>query len=123
MRLGSTGAGKVTAEFNAMLNGKVEYSNKSSPLSLVLLLKSGELVHHLIGKRKTLDFMKPIYQAEVADSDYMGQKILDISYSEWKKMGFSKGTLYYMKQNAKSGKTFSLNAHVRKRVEEWTICY
>ncbi len=34
-------------------------------------------------------------------------------------MGFSKGTLHYMKQNAKSDKPFTLNAHVRERLEEW----
>jgi CRISPR-associated protein Cas1 len=35
-----------------------------------------------------------------------------------KKMGFSKGTLHYMKQNAKSNKLFTLNTHVRERLEE-----
>jgi hypothetical protein len=30
--------------------------------------------------------------------------------------GFSKGTLRYMKQNAKSDKPFTLKAHVRKRL-------
>lgn len=39
-------------------------------------------------------------------------------YTEWKKMGFSKGTLHYMKKNAESGKAFSLNSHVRERLEK-----
>jgi CRISPR-associated protein Cas1 len=34
-------------------------------------------------------------------------------------MGFSKGTLHYMKQNAKSDKPFSLNGHVRDRLNNW----
>jgi CRISPR-associated protein Cas1 len=34
-------------------------------------------------------------------------------------MGFFKGTLHYMKQNAKSGKPFSLNSHVRERLGMW----
>jgi CRISPR-associated protein Cas1 len=45
------------------------------------------------------------------------QKIIDMPYTEWKKRGFSKGTLHYMKQNAKSNKTFTLNTHVRERLE------
>ncbi len=49
----------------------------------------------------------------------MFEKIPSISYSYWKKMGFSKGTLHYMKQNAESEKPFSLNAHVRNRLEIW----
>ncbi|WP_363321799.1 hypothetical protein [Methanohalophilus sp.] len=49
----------------------------------------------------------------------MRQKILDIPYSEWEKMGFSKGTLHYMKKNAEANKPFSLNAHVRERLKAW----
>ena len=81
------------------------------------MLKSRELAHYLIGKRKTLDFVKPVYQVERADSDGIRQNILDIPYSEWEMMGFSKGTLHSMKQNAKSGKAFCLNVHVRERLE------
>lgn len=41
------------------------------------------------------------------------------AYTEWEKMGFSKGTLYCMKQNAKSEKPFTLNTHVKERLENW----
>lgn len=34
-----------------------------------------------------------------------------IPYAEWKKTGFSKRALHHMKQNAKSGKPFTLNKH------------
>jgi CRISPR-associated protein Cas1 len=56
---------------------------------------------------------------EFTDSEDVRQKILGISYSEWKQMGFSKGTLHYMKKNAEADKPFSLNVHVRERVEMW----
>ncbi|MBP1908848.1 hypothetical protein J2746_001052 [Methanolobus bombayensis] len=36
-----------------------------------------------------------------------------------KKIGFSKGTLHYMKQNAEVDKPFTLNAHARERLELW----
>jgi len=42
-----------------------------------------------------------------------------MSYTEWKKMGFSKGTLHYMKLNARADKPFTLNAQVRERLEMW----
>ena len=48
-------------------------------------------------------------------------KIIYMPYAEWNKMGFSKGTLHYMKQNAKSGKAFSLNKHVMERLNVWDI--
>lgn len=49
----------------------------------------------------------------------MRQKILSISYTGWKKMGFSKGTLHYMKENARGDKSFTLNVHVMERLEVW----
>ncbi len=36
-------------------------------------------------------------------------------------MGFSKGTLPYMKKNAESDKPFTLNKHGRERVNQWDI--
>jgi CRISPR-associated protein Cas1 len=51
--------------------------------------------------------------------DEMRKKILSIPYAQWKKRGFSKGTLHYMKKNAKSEQPFSLNKHVKERVELW----
>ena len=64
----------------------------------------------------------PYYAVERLDSEDIRQKILGISYTDWKKRGFSKGTLYYMKQNAKDDKPFTLNVHVRERLEMWEVC-
>ncbi len=44
------------------------------------------------------------------------KKIIEMPYTDWKKLGYSKGTLHYMKQNAKGDKPFTLNAHVRERL-------
>jgi CRISPR-associated protein Cas1 len=49
--------------------------------------------------------------------DLLRKKIIDTPYNEWKKMEFSKGTLHYMKKNAEADKPFTLNAHVRERLE------
>lgn len=84
-----------------------------------MLLKVKEFSHHLVEKRKTIDFSNPCYAVERQDSEVARQKILSISYADWKKRGFSKGTLHYMKENAKGDKPFTLNAHVRERVEMW----
>lgn len=55
------------------------------------------------------------------DADLLRKKIINMPYAEWKKLGFSKGTLHYMKQNAKSGKSFSLNVHVKERLESFEV--
>jgi len=125
LRLRPSGARKVTEEFNYVLNGKVEYRKKNSSWGSVLLVKAMELSHQLVGKRKTIEFSKPAYVGERVDSDLLRKKIIDMSYTEWKKMGFSKGTLHYMKQNARSEKPFTLNIHVKERLENWgkqSIC-
>jgi len=44
----------------------------------------------------------------------MRRKVLAIPYAEWKKMGFSKGTLHYLKKNARDGKPFTMNKHVEQ---------
>ncbi|ABE53041.1 hypothetical protein [Methanococcoides burtonii] len=64
--------------------------------------KAWELSHQLAGKRKTIEFSKPVYVDERDDTDLLRKMIIDIPYAKWKKMGFSKGTLHYMKQKAKS---------------------
>lgn len=119
LRLKPSGAKKVTEEFNNWMNKKVPYKKQSVMWSYALLLKTRELAQYLIEKRKTLDFSKPVYAVARQDSEEIRQKILSISYSDWKNMGFSKGTLHYMKKNAETDKPFTLNAHVRERLEMW----
>ena len=70
-------------------------------------------------KKKSLDGVYPEYQIEWMDSDEVRRKIISIPYSQWKKRGFSKGTLNYMKKNAKGYKQFTLNRHVRERFNQW----
>ena len=51
--------------------------------------------------------------------DEMRKKILSIPYTQWKKQGFSKGPLNYMKKNAQENKPFTLNKHIRERLRQW----
>jgi CRISPR-associated protein Cas1 len=54
--------------------------------------------HYLIGKKKRPDFASPEYAIERPDSDEVRKKILEMPYSQWEKVGYSKGTLHYMKK-------------------------
>jgi CRISPR-associated protein Cas1 len=93
------------------------YQKHSFMWSYALLLKTRELVQFLIEKKKTINFCKPAYAIGRQDSEEMMQNILNISYAKGENMGFSKGTLHYMKKNANADKPFTLNAHVRERLE------
>jgi CRISPR-associated protein Cas1 len=119
LRLKPSGAKKITEEFQNWMNKKVPYQKNSATWNYALLLKTRELTQYLVEKKKAIDFSKPEFTIDRQDSDDIRQKILSISYTDWKSMGFSKGTLHYMKQNAKADKPFTLNKHVRERVKAW----
>jgi CRISPR-associated protein Cas1 len=112
-------AKKVTEEINLWFNKRFSHQGNMTMWSYVMFLKTRELAQYLVGKRKEIDFVDPQYETKRQDSSDIRQKILSISYTGWKKLGFSKGTLHYMKQNAKAYKPFTLNAHVRERLEQW----
>ena len=97
LRLRPTGARKIADEVKASFNKTTEYQGKECMWSYVMLLKTLELAQYLNGKKRTLDFKSPEFILDRQDSDEMRKKILALSYKEWKDMGFSKGTLHYLK--------------------------
>ncbi|NPE31001.1 hypothetical protein HNV12_24210 [Methanococcoides sp. SA1] len=40
--------------------------------------------YYLVGKRKMVDFSKPVYVAERDDTNLLRKNIIDRSYAEWK---------------------------------------
>lgn len=119
LRLKPSGAKKLTEEINWWFNKRIKYQGKSPMWNYVILLKARELAYYLTGKRKEIDFLEPQYATKRQDSSDIRQKILSITYSDWEKLGFSKGTLHYMKKNAEADKPFTLNAHNKERLDQW----
>jgi CRISP-associated protein Cas1 len=113
LRLRPTGARKVTEAVNAWLNRTVAYQGNEIAWSYIMLLKARELAHYLMGKKRALVFLTPAYYIDRQDSEEMRKKILNISYAEWKKRGYSKGTLHYLKKNAEGEKPFTINKRVK----------
>lgn len=116
LRLKSSGAQKLVAEINEQLNARIDYEGGRRTWSYVILLKARELAQFLVGKRRKLDFTRPHEPLARIDTAEIRQKIIGISYTEWEKLGFSRGSLHYMKKNARSDKPFSLNKHVLERL-------
>jgi len=116
LRLRPNGAKKLIEEINNQINTKIKYTGGNRTWSYVILLKARELAHYLIGKRKKLDFTSPHEPLTRVDTAEIRQKIIDVSYTHWEKLGFSRGTLHYMKKNARNNKPFSLNKHVLERL-------
>ena len=65
-----------------------------------------------------LDWNGRLWSAPQArlDNIELRNKILNISYSERKKIGYSKGSLHYLKKNAKSNKPFKIYGKMRDKL-------
>ena len=118
LRLRPSGAKKIINEIQAQFNKQAQYKKKQYKWTQIMLLQTRELAHYLLGLKRKLDFNEVDYELNREDSDKLRKIILDIPYVKWKGLGFSKGTLHYMKQNAKSDKPFKLNKHVKERLLE-----
>lgn len=116
IRLRSSGAKKLIKEIEIVLNTRVFYRGMNRTWNYIIMLKGNEFGLYLQKKRKKLDFSDPSLNILRKDDYDLRQKILDIPYSKAKELGFSKGTLWYMKQNAKSDKPFKVYEKVRKRL-------
>ena len=83
-----------------------------------MLVKTRELAHFLLGKKRKIDFIAPNFELDRHDTEEMRQKILNLSYAEWQNMGFSKGTLHNLKKNATAKKPFYMQKQVYERMIE-----
>ncbi|MFA6462033.1 MAG: CRISPR-associated endonuclease Cas1 [Candidatus Woesearchaeota archaeon] len=119
LRLRSTGAKKVLTEIEKMFNQKAEFNNQQWAWRYVIQEQTTNLAQLLVGKKKEITFLSGIKGLKRQDSDDIRKKIMGISYTDWKNLGFSKGTLHYMKKNAASDKPFTMNKQVRDRLAEW----
>ena len=70
----------------------------------IILLKTRELVHVVTGKKKTLNFRKPNLVLERDYTQEIRDKIMNISYTEWKNLGDSTGTLHQLKKKVEENK-------------------
>jgi len=78
------------------------------------LTKTRELAHYLLGNKNKIDFTEPTPILERQDTQEIRNKILKMNYTEWRRQGFSKGTLHYLKHNAQSNKPFKIYPTTQK---------
>lgn len=116
IRIRPEGVKKLMAELMAQFTRKVQYQKLYREWGYIITEKAYELGQFIIGKRKSLDFSDPSPQLYREDSTAMRQKILNMDYSTWEKNGFSKGTLHYLKKNAKKDKPFKIYKNARKKL-------
>ena len=118
LRLRPKGAQKLTEAVNKQLSQKVKYQGKMQAWHYILQCKTQNLAHYILGKKDVLDFATPIQHLLRIDTSDIREQIKNIKYTEWKKMGYSKGTLHPMKQKIKEGKPFTITPTVKKKLEK-----
>jgi CRISP-associated protein Cas1 len=118
LRLRPEGAKKLVKQIELQFNSRAEYKGKQTTWHHIILEQVRELTNYINGTRKTIDFTQVKTDLERIDTEQIRQKILKMNYTQWKKQGYSKGTLHYMKQNAKKETTFKLNKHVIERLKD-----
>ena len=117
IRIRPHGVEKLLSYLDTSFSQAYKYKNLNQQWGNIILLKAQEFSNYLSGKNKGIDFTKPILKLDRIDSQDLRDTILNLSYVEWEKMGFSRGTLHYMKKNAKGNSPFTLNKHVKERIE------
>jgi len=103
IRIRQRGVEKLIGEVVEQISRKVPYQKANYAWSYVISMKARELAHYIVGKRKLIDFSSPEPDLKRKDTFELREKILRMPYSEWKKMGYSEGTLHYLKEMAKAG--------------------
>ncbi|MCD6476972.1 MAG: CRISPR-associated endonuclease Cas1 [Candidatus Aenigmarchaeota archaeon] len=116
IRLRPSGAKKLTKELEKIFNMKVDYKGKKYTWAFIIRMKTKELARYLSGKRLGIDFGNPMPVLERQDTYELRQKILNLSYSEAKKMGIGKGALHDLKRRAKGDKPFKIYKKVQEKL-------
>jgi CRISPR-associated protein Cas1 len=117
IRLKTKGIEKLMDLLNTQFAKTVKYKGKNWQWSSIIDLKAQELANYLLGKRKDIDFTTPSFKLDRIDNKELRDKILAISYTEWKELGYSKGSLHQLKEKAKSPKPFYLQKRVKEKLE------
>jgi CRISP-associated protein Cas1 len=100
------------------LNKVTKYHEKEISNGYLILLKTRELAHFLTSKNADFNVFNPKLNVNRQDTNEIRQKILTISYADWKKRGFSKNGLHYMKKNARRDKPFTIQKHIHERLNK-----
>lgn len=116
IRIRPDGVRKLIGLFDARFTSKTSYQGKNWEWGYVIASKTGELARFIEDNRKTIDFANPSPDLKRDDSEAMRSHILDLSYAEWKKSGFSKGTLHELKKKARSDEPFKIYSNVKEKL-------
>ena len=71
----------------------------------------------MLGKKKSIAFTDPTPVIVRDDTEELRQKVMGIGYNQWKKMGYSKGTLHQLKAKARKDAPFRIYGVVEEKLK------
>lgn len=98
LRLKKSGVEKLLRLIQESLSTRVRYKKADWQWYTLIYDKAREFSRDF-----KVDLSKPEFTSERTDKKDLREKMLKMTYSEWKKMGYSKGSLWYMKHNLDKG--------------------
>lgn len=116
LRLRPSGTRKLLKEMEFHFRKPVEYLGSNIHWDYLIFLKTRELAHYLIGKKQSISFGEPKVNLVRDDSSNIREKILKMTNKESKKLGIGKSQLWYLKEKAKSDKSFKIYTKVRQKL-------
>jgi len=120
IRLSSAGTKKLLEEVNVQLTNRVKFHGKSWEWGYVIIQKTSEFVNYLNGANSDFGFIEPSPILLRDDTPELREKVLAISYYKWMKAGYSKGSLHYLKKNARSEKPFRVYGKMKDKLDAYS---
>jgi len=118
IRLRPQGVKKLMTELNYQFTRTIKYRNRNEKWENIIVMKGQELGQYIVGKRTVLDLSDPRPVLRRDDNEEMRRKILDMTYTEWRKLGFNKSTLHYLKKHGNEDKPFKIYEKVMNKLKE-----
>jgi CRISPR-associated protein Cas1 len=120
IRLSSAGTKKLLESVNVQLTNRTQFRGKSWEWGYVIIQKTGEFVNFLNGTNSNFEFNKPSPVLSRDDTPELREKVLGIGYYNWMKAGYSKGSLHYLKKNARSEKPFRIYGKMKDKLDAYS---
>lgn len=120
IRLSSAGTKKLLEAVNVQFTNRVQFRGNSWEWGYVIIQKAGEFVHFISESKPDFDFSSPAPTLTRDDTPELRDKVLAISYYNWMKAGYSKGSLHYLKMNAKSEKPFRVYGKMKEKLDAYS---
>ncbi len=116
IRIRPNGTKKLIDALDRTFSQTTKFKGMKNQWYRIIQFNARDFSQYLRGNRKKIDLSEPEFKIEQVDDISLKKKILDISYSQWERWGFSRGTLWYMKEKARSSDHLNLNKHVMERL-------